>query len=64
LLRAAGIVPAWVCVAMIQGDRWRADWPDGLAVVGAFASPLFDRTAEGWRVRRSSGVDTPGHMPI
>ncbi len=51
VLRAAGIVPAGVCVAMIQGDRWRTDWPGGLAVVGAFASPLFDRTAEGWRAR-------------
>jgi adenine/guanine phosphoribosyltransferase-like PRPP-binding protein len=51
VLRAAGIVPLAVCVAMIQGDRWRADWPDAVPVVGAFATPLLDRTAEGWRVR-------------
>jgi adenine/guanine phosphoribosyltransferase-like PRPP-binding protein len=63
VLRAAGIAPVGVCVAMIQGDRWRADWPDGLAVVGAFATPLFDRTVTGWRARRSAGVDSSGHMP-
>jgi adenine/guanine phosphoribosyltransferase-like PRPP-binding protein len=54
VLRAAGLAPVAVCVAMIQGDRWRADWPDALPVVGAFATPLFDRTAEGWRMRTLS----------
>lgn len=51
LLRAAGIAPVAVCVAMIQGDRWKPDWLDTMPVVGAFATPLFDRTAEGWRAR-------------
>jgi adenine/guanine phosphoribosyltransferase-like PRPP-binding protein len=51
LLRAVGIAPVAVCVAMIQGPRWTADWPDGLPVVGAFATPLFDRTTQGWRVQ-------------
>ncbi len=48
LLRAAGITPAAVCVAMIQGNRWTADWPAGLPLVGAFATPLFARIGGGW----------------
>jgi adenine/guanine phosphoribosyltransferase-like PRPP-binding protein len=59
VLRAAGIAPVAVCVAMIQGDRWRADWPQTLPVATAFATPLFDRTVQGWRVR---GPD-PGTSP-
>ncbi len=51
VLRAAGIAPVAVCVAMIQGDRWRTEWPDRLPVVGAFTTPLFDRTARGWEAR-------------
>jgi adenine/guanine phosphoribosyltransferase-like PRPP-binding protein len=54
VLHAAGIAPVATCVAMIQGDRWRADWPDDVPVVGAFATPLFDRTADGWRARAES----------
>ncbi len=48
LLRAAGITPVALCVAMIQGDRWRPAWPDSVPVVAAFATPLFARTADGW----------------
>jgi adenine/guanine phosphoribosyltransferase-like PRPP-binding protein len=51
LLRAAGITPVAVCVAMVQGDRWKSGWQPGLPVVGAFATPLFDRAQDGWRVR-------------
>jgi adenine/guanine phosphoribosyltransferase-like PRPP-binding protein len=54
VLRAASIAPVAVCVAMIQGDRWQVDWPYGLPAVGAFATPLFDRTAEGWKARMLS----------
>jgi adenine/guanine phosphoribosyltransferase-like PRPP-binding protein len=59
LLRAVGIVPVAVCVAMIQGDRWMADWPGALPVVGAFATPLFDRTAAGWRARAPTAAAKP-----
>jgi orotate phosphoribosyltransferase len=48
LLRAAGIAPVAVGVAMIQGDRWRAEWDGAIPVVGAFATPLFRRGAAGW----------------
>ncbi len=58
VLRAAGIAPVALCVAMIQGDRWQADWPDGLPVAAAFATPLFDRTAAGWRVRPGTVIET------
>jgi adenine/guanine phosphoribosyltransferase-like PRPP-binding protein len=51
LLRAAGIAPVALCVAMIQGNRWMADWHEALPVVAAFATPLFDRTQQGWQVR-------------
>ncbi len=50
LLRAAGIAPVALCVAMIQGERWRVDWPAALPVVAAFVTPLFARAADGWRV--------------
>jgi adenine/guanine phosphoribosyltransferase-like PRPP-binding protein len=48
LLRAADIRPVAVAVAMIQGDRWRADWPASVPVTGAFATPLFRRGETGW----------------
>lgn len=48
LLRRAGVEPVGLCVAMAQGDRWRADWPARLPVAAAFATPLFRRRAEGW----------------
>ena len=49
LLDRAGIVPIGLAVAMIQGARWREEWPASLPVVAAFASPLFRRSAAGWR---------------
>jgi adenine/guanine phosphoribosyltransferase-like PRPP-binding protein len=51
LLRAAGIVPVAVAVAMIQGNRWQAAWDASVPVVGAFATPLFRRGAAGWIAR-------------
>jgi len=48
LLRAAGVAPVAVAVAMIQGDRWRAGWDAALPLCGAFATPLFRRGMEGW----------------
>ena len=51
LLRAAGIVPVAVAVAMIQGDRWQAAWDQTLPLHAAFATPLFRRTEAGWIAR-------------
>lgn len=49
LLRKAGVEPVGLCVAMAQGDRWRADWPPDIPVAAAFATPLFRRAGAGWR---------------
>jgi len=51
LLRSAGLAPVALCVAMLQGNRWQPGWPADVPVVGAFATPLFARTANGWEVR-------------
>ncbi len=48
LLRAAGVAPVGVAVAMVQGSRWQERWP-GLPVAAAFRTPLFHPTAAGWR---------------
>lgn len=48
LLAAAGVAPVACCVAMAQGNRWRAEWPITPPLVAAFATPLFGRTAQGW----------------
>ena len=48
LLRAAGIPPVAVAVAMLQGNRWQADWPAAMPITGAFATPLFRRGETGW----------------
>jgi adenine/guanine phosphoribosyltransferase-like PRPP-binding protein len=48
VLRASGTPAAAMGVAMTQGDRWRADWPSGLPLVAAFATPLFTRAGDGW----------------
>jgi adenine/guanine phosphoribosyltransferase-like PRPP-binding protein len=63
LLAKAGMAPVGLCVAMVQGDRWQADWPAALPVVAAFATPLLARRPGGWgpaagRVPR--GVRLPG----
>jgi adenine/guanine phosphoribosyltransferase-like PRPP-binding protein len=54
LLRAVGVVPVGLAVAMTQGDRWREVWPEEIPVVSAFGSPLFARTSEGWREQVSN----------
>jgi len=51
LLQKAGIEPVAVGAAMLQGESWRAPLASCLdRVVGAFSSPLLERTEEGrWR---------------
>ncbi len=48
VLRAAGVAPVAVAVAMIQGDRWRAGWAASPPLCGAFATPRFARSGDGW----------------
>ncbi|MCG7362128.1 phosphoribosyltransferase [Roseomonas sp. ACRSG] len=48
LLGKVGVRPVGLCVAMAQGDRWRAEWPDDVPVAAAFATPLFRRGEGGW----------------
>ncbi|WP_149536251.1 phosphoribosyltransferase [Siccirubricoccus phaeus] len=48
LLARAGCMPVAFCVAMAQGDRWRATWPLAMPIVAACATPLFRRSPEGW----------------
>jgi adenine/guanine phosphoribosyltransferase-like PRPP-binding protein len=60
VLRAAGTHAAAVAVgvAMAQGDRWRADWPDSVPLVAAFATPRFVRSGDGWvAVAGSAAMD-------
>jgi adenine/guanine phosphoribosyltransferase-like PRPP-binding protein len=53
LLRAVGIEPVALMVAMVQGDRWAQDWDVTVPVIGAFSTPLFHRHGDGW-------AETPG----
>ncbi|MDB5370346.1 MAG: Phosphoribosyl transferase domain protein [Roseomonas sp.] len=48
LLGLAGVRPVGLCVAMAQGDRWRAAWPSDVPVAAAFATPLYRRQDQGW----------------
>lgn len=50
LFERAGLPPpVALCVAMAQGDRWRAAWPEPrVPVIAAFATPLFRREGAGW----------------
>lgn len=57
LLAAAGVTPVALLVAMAQGDRWRAGWPEAVPVRAVFATPIFDRTGQGW-------VPRPGSAPL
>ncbi|TPG58169.1 phosphoribosyltransferase [Roseomonas nepalensis] len=48
LLGRAGVSPVGLLVAMAQGDRWVASWPDEVPVLAAFAAPLLRRVPGGW----------------
>ena len=48
LLRAAGVVPVALAVAMIQGELWRVVWPAAIPVLAAFRTPRFRRGPAGW----------------
>ena len=48
LLRAAGVVPVGLAVAMVQGEAWQAGWPNGMPVAAAFSTPRFRRVEGGW----------------
>jgi len=48
LLRAAGIVPVGLAVAMAQGEAWQVAWPGAVPVVCAFRTPRFHRMPGGW----------------
>jgi adenine/guanine phosphoribosyltransferase-like PRPP-binding protein len=51
LLQLLSITPVVIGAAMLQTERWRspvaAQWSG--EVVGAFTTPLLERTGEGWR---------------
>jgi len=47
LLRAAGVEPVAMVVAMAQGDRWRPAWP-GLPLHAVFATPILMPGQGGW----------------
>lgn len=51
LLAAAGVRPVAACVAMAQTQRWQSGWPADIPLRAAFATPLFERAAGGWRER-------------
>jgi adenine/guanine phosphoribosyltransferase-like PRPP-binding protein len=57
LLRAAGVTPVAVAVAMIQGDWWRQDWDAAVPLCGVFATPLFARRADGWEALAGTAAD-------
>ncbi len=48
LLEAAGVTPVAMLVAMAQGNRWQAGWPDAIPVRAAFATPILRPTTAGW----------------
>lgn len=51
LLQAAGVRPVALLVAMAQGDRWRAGWPNDISLRAAFATPIFRPSPAGWLPR-------------
>lgn len=48
LARLAGVEPVALAVAMIQGQLWRATWPQAVPVVAGFRTPRFRRAGQGW----------------
>ena len=53
LLRAAGVEPVALAVAMTQGEAWRDAWPLAVPVVGGFATPRFRPVPGGWAATAS-----------
>jgi hypothetical protein len=52
------VTPVALLVAMAQGDRWLADWPEEIPVRAIFATPVFARGVEGWvPIARSAPQD-------
>jgi adenine/guanine phosphoribosyltransferase-like PRPP-binding protein len=49
LLQRAGVVPAALAVAMIQGEAWRQAWDARIPVYAAFSTPRFRRAQSGWQ---------------
>jgi adenine/guanine phosphoribosyltransferase-like PRPP-binding protein len=56
LLKAAGVTPVGMLVAMAQGNRWQASWPGAIPVRAAFATPILRPMHGGW-------VPEPGTAP-
>lgn len=48
LMRAAGLAPVGLCVAMEQTTAWRAGWPAELPVVSLCRTPRLIPSAAGW----------------
>ena len=63
LLRAAGVEPVGLAVAMVQGEAWRAGWPAAMPVVGAFRTPRFRRVGEGWAPIAWQSCQSPQSRP-
>jgi adenine/guanine phosphoribosyltransferase-like PRPP-binding protein len=53
LMRAVGVEPVALLVAMVQGHRWMETWDASVPVIGAFSTPLFHPSGNRW-------VETPG----
>jgi adenine/guanine phosphoribosyltransferase-like PRPP-binding protein len=62
LMRIAGVEPVGVCAAMLQGERWRDAITAHSDIRGVFASPRFDRTQGGWKVRPDT--EMRAHCPL
>jgi adenine/guanine phosphoribosyltransferase-like PRPP-binding protein len=48
LLRAVGVEPVALLVAMVQGHRWMETWDASVPVIGAFSTPLFHASGGRW----------------
>jgi adenine/guanine phosphoribosyltransferase-like PRPP-binding protein len=58
LLDRAGFPAVGLAVAMAQGNRW-CDRLPGVTVVAGFATPLFARSADGWRPIAGTALAQP-----
>ena len=48
LLKAVGVTPVGLLVAMEQGHRWQQTWPAAIPVRAAFATPILRPVPGGW----------------